>query len=65
MTVMDYKGHIVGIVGGAGEKTTNRGLNRATDSPRQPGSTMKPIGVYALAIAKDIVDYTSVCSISR
>lgn len=59
MTVMDYNGHIVGIVGGAGEKTTNRGLNRATDSPRQPGSTMKPIGVYALAIEKDIVNYTS------
>lgn len=59
MTVMDYSGHIVGIVGGAGEKTTNRGLNRATDSPRQPGSTMKPIGVYALAIDKDIVNYTS------
>ncbi len=59
MTVMDYSGHIVGIVGGAGEKTTNRGLNRATDSPRQPGSTMKPLGVYALAIEKDIVNYTS------
>lgn len=59
MTVMDYSGHIVGIVGGAGEKTANRGLNRATDSPRQPGSTMKPIGVYALAIEKDIVNYTS------
>lgn len=59
MTVMDYSGHIVGIVGGAGEKTTNRGLNRATDSPRQPGSTMKPIGVYALAVDKDIVNYTS------
>ena len=59
MTVMDYNGHIVGIVGGAGKKTTNRGLNRATDSPRQPGSTMKPIGVYALAVDKDIVNYTS------
>ncbi len=59
MTVMDYSGHIVGIVGGAGQKTTNRGLNRATDSPRQPGSTMKPLGVYALAIDKDIVNYTS------
>ena len=59
MTVMDYSGHIVGIVGGAGEKTTNRGLNRATDSPRQPGSSMKPIGVYALAIDRDIVNYTS------
>lgn len=59
MTIMDYEGHIVGIVGGVGEKTVNRGLNRATDSPRQPGSTMKPIGVYALAIEKDLVHYTS------
>lgn len=59
MTIMDYSGHIVATVGGAGEKTTNRGLNRAFDSPRQPGSTMKPIGVYALAIEKDIVHYTS------
>ena len=59
MTVMDYNGHIVGIVGGAGEKTVNRGLNRAYDVPRQPGSTMKPLGVYALALENDIVNYTS------
>ena len=59
MTIMDYSGHIVGIVGGVGEKTVNRGLNRATNSPRQPGSTMKPIGVYALAIENDLVHYTS------
>lgn len=59
MTIMDYSGHIVGIVGGAGEKTVNRGLNRAIDSPRQPGSTMKPIGVYALAVEKDLIHYTS------
>ena len=59
MTIMDYEGHIVGLVGGAGEKTVNRGLNRATGAPRQPGSTMKPLGVYALAIEKDLVHYTS------
>ncbi len=59
MTIMDYEGHIVGLVGGAGEKTVNRGLNRATSAPRQPGSTMKPIGVYALAIENDLVHYTS------
>jgi len=59
MTIMDYSGHIVGIVGGVGEKTVNRGLNRATNSPRQPGSTMKPIGVYALAVENDIVHYTT------
>ena len=59
MTIVDYEGHIVGIVGGAGEKTENRGLNRATDSPRQPGSTMKPLGVYTLAIEKNLVQYSS------
>lgn len=60
MTVMDYEGHILGIVGGTGEKTVNRGLNRAWSSPRQPGSTMKPIGVYALAIDKGVATYSSV-----
>ena len=59
MTIVDYTGHIVGLVGGAGKKTVNRGLNRATSSPRQPGSTMKPIGVYALAIENDLVHYSS------
>jgi len=60
MTIMDYEGHIIGVVGGAGEKTVNRGLNRAVDSPRQPGSTMKPIGVYAPAIDLGIATYSSV-----
>ena len=59
MTIMDYEGHIVGIMGGVGQKTVNRGLNRAINSPRQPGSTMKPIGVYALAIENDLVNYSS------
>lgn len=60
MTVMDYEGHIVGICGGVGEKTVNRGLNRATDSPRQPGSTMKPLGAYAPAIDSGLITYSSV-----
>ncbi len=59
MTIMDYNGGIVGIVGGAGEKTVNRGLNRAYNIPQQPGSTMKPIGVYALAVENDLIHYTS------
>lgn len=59
MTILDYEGHIVGIVGGTGEKTVNRSLNRAYSVPRQPGSTMKPIGVYTLAVENDIVNYTS------
>lgn len=55
MTVMDYEGHIIGIVGGVGKKTENRGLNRATDSPRQPGSTMKPLGAYTPALENGII----------
>ncbi len=43
-------GYIVGLVGGRGEKMGNRTLNRATDTLRQPGSTIKPIAVYAPAI---------------
>lgn len=60
MTIVDYEGHIVGVVGGVGEKFVNRGLNRAVDSPRQPGSTMKPIGVYAPAIDAGVCTYSSV-----
>lgn len=59
MTIMDYNGHILGIVGGVGEKTVNRGLNRAVDSPRQPGSTMKPLGVYVQAIDNGDINYST------
>ena len=60
MTIMDYEGHVVGVVGGVGEKTVNRALNRAINSPRQPGSTMKPIGVYAPAIDNGTIYYSSI-----
>lgn len=52
MTIMDYQGRIVALVGGAGEKKENRSYNRATDSraKRQPGSSIKPLAVYAPAI---------------
>lgn len=51
MVIIDYKtGNVVGLVGGAGEKTTQRGLNRATMSKRAPGSTIKPLAVYAPGI---------------
>ncbi len=51
MVVIDYKmGDVVGLVGGTGVKNTQRGLNRATMSYRQPGSTIKPLAVYAPGI---------------
>lgn len=57
MTVMDYQGRIVALVGGTGEKTENRSYNRATDyrAKRQPGSSIKPLAVYAPAIDLGLV----------
>lgn len=60
MVVMDYSGHVLGMAGGMGEKTENRGLNRATMSPRQPGSTIKPIAAYAPALEKNLITYSSI-----
>ena len=52
-TVMDQKtGYVKALVGGRGEKTTNRALNRATDSTRQPGSCFKVLSTFAPAIDK-------------
>lgn len=59
ITIMDYSGRIVGICGEAGEKTRNRGLNRASDSPRQPGSSIKPLSVYAPAIEEGILTWST------
>lgn len=59
ITIMDYSGRIVAIVGGAGEKTTFRGLNRATDSARQPGSSIKPVSVYAPVIENNVATWST------
>ena len=59
ITVMDYKGNVVAIYGGRGVKTDKRGLNRATQSNRQPGSTMKPLGVYAPALEANLITWSS------
>ncbi len=59
MTIMDYEGRVCGIMGGAGEKTENRSLNRAADSPRQPGSSIKPLSVYSVAIENNEVTWST------
>ncbi len=51
LTVIDQTtGEVKAIVGGRGDKTANRTLNRACDTPRQPGSTFKIIAAYAAAL---------------
>ena len=62
MMVLNPKnGNILGVVGGRGQKTESLVLNRATQSPRQPGSSIKPLSVYAPAMdAKLITPYSVV-----
>ncbi len=59
ITIMDYNGRVVAMVGGAGEKDTFRGLNRASQSPRQPGSSIKPLSVYAPALDQDVITWST------
>ncbi len=48
IVVMDpYTGQVKGVGGGLGRKTSERTLNRATMTLRQPGSSIKPLSVYA------------------
>lgn len=56
ITILDVQtGQIVGIAGGIGEKTGSLTLNRASGSPRQPGSTIKPIAAYAPALENNLI----------
>ena len=51
LTIEDQStGHVLAMVGGRGDKSANRTLNRATDTLRQPGSTFKIITTYAPAL---------------
>ena len=51
-TIMDQTtGQVKVMVGGRGDKTLNRSLNRASnDIARQPGSSIKPLAVYGPAL---------------
>ena len=50
MVIMDQStGDVVAMIGGRGEKTANKTLNRVTDALRNPGSTFKIVAAYAPA----------------
>jgi penicillin-binding protein 1A len=56
---MDYSGRVLATVGSRGVKKSNRLFSLATDSKRQPGSTMKPLAVYGPAIDSGKYNYSS------
>lgn len=50
-----HTGHVKGLYGGIGPKPGAYMLNRATGTFRQPGSSIKPLGVYAPAVDTGLV----------
>lgn len=63
MMVIDYKnGYISGVIGGRGEKTESRVLNRATQTYRQPGSTIKPLAIYGPALEDNKITAATILS---
>ena len=56
MVITDpYTGHVVALYGGRGEKEGKLVLNRATRTTRSPGSSIKPLTVYAPAIEYGVI----------
>jgi len=61
MVIIDHTtGKVVGTVGGLGDDAFTYGLNRATQSKRQTGSSMKPLAVIAPAIEEKIITAATV-----
>ena len=60
MVIMDYRtGNVVGCVGGLGTDVNAIGLNRI-NSPRQPGSSIKPIASIAPGLENNIITAATV-----
>jgi Membrane carboxypeptidase (penicillin-binding protein) len=53
-------GDVLALAGDRGEKNANRILNYATQTQRPPGSSIKPLSVYAPALESGLITYGSV-----
>ena len=66
MVIIDNEtGYVAGVVGGLGEKTESRGLNRATQSPRQTGSSIKPLTSLIPAINEGVITAATIYDDTR
>ncbi len=60
VVVDNASGDIVGMAGGVGKKEGFLNLNRATQSQRQPGSSIKPLTVYSPALEYGVITSGSI-----
>lgn len=61
LIVIDSRtGDILGVAGAVGEKKGNHVQNFATGTLRPPGSTIKPLSVYAPALEEGVINWASV-----
>lgn len=60
VVISPENGEVLGLYGGYGVKKADNTLNRATQINRQPGSSFKPIAVYAPAIDTGVITAATV-----
>ena len=59
MTMVDYDGRVIATVGSSKEKEGNLDWDRASHSVLQPGSSIKGVVVYPLALDMGLYNYSS------
>lgn len=61
LIVIDSRtGDVLGVAGAVGDKRANRVQNLATQTLRPPGSALKPITIYAPALERGLIRWSSV-----
>ncbi len=60
VVINNATGDIIAMAGGVGEKTVHDAFNRATDANLQPGSSFKPLTVYAPGFELGVINPATV-----